>query len=79
MRIAWVMAGLLCAAQARAQDRRPPAPEQQKQAEKPPPLSEQDAELVKELALLERLELLRNLELFEPDPQQKQTKQDTER
>jgi hypothetical protein len=31
----------------------------------PPPLSAEDAALVKELALLERVELLRNLELFE--------------
>ena len=30
------------------------------------PLSKEDAALVRELALLERVELLRNLELFEP-------------
>jgi hypothetical protein len=37
----------------------------------PPPvdtqLSMEDEELVKELALLERMELVKNLELFEPD------------
>jgi hypothetical protein len=31
----------------------------------PPPLSKEDAALVKEMVLLERVELLRNLELFE--------------
>jgi hypothetical protein len=33
---------------------------------RPPPLSDEDAALVRELALLERVELLKNLELFEP-------------
>lgn len=33
----------------------------------PPPLSPEDRELVKQLALLERVELLQNLELFEDD------------
>ena len=37
---------------------------------KPPPLSAEDAELIKEMALLEKLELVKNLELFEEDPQQ---------
>ena len=32
-----------------------------------PPLSKEDAELVKELALLERLELVKNLDLFEQE------------
>jgi hypothetical protein len=31
------------------------------------PLSKEDAELVKELALLEKMELVKNLELFEKD------------
>jgi len=35
----------------------------------PPPLSTDDAELVKDLALLEQLDLLKNLELFE-EPEQ---------
>ncbi len=37
------------------------------------PLSPEDAALVRELALLERVELLRNLELFEPSKQPRQT------
>ena len=32
------------------------------------PLSEEDAQLVRQLALLENVELLRNLDLFEPNP-----------
>lgn len=40
----------------------PPAPEQRK------PLSQEDAEVVKQLAQLEQLELLRNLELFDAQP-----------
>jgi hypothetical protein len=31
------------------------------------PLSKEDAELVKELALLEKMDLVKNLELFEKD------------
>ena len=64
--VAGTLAALVCAGAARAQDRRderPPPPQQQEQ----PPLSKEDAELVKELALLEKLDLVRNLELFEED------------
>jgi hypothetical protein len=49
----------LVASGAFAQERPPPPPE--------PPLSREDAELVKELALLEKMELVKNLELFEKD------------
>jgi len=47
----------------------PPAAEQGK------PLSQEDAEVVKQLAQLEQLELLRNLELFDPQPGDGQTNQ----
>src|SRR5207245_743383 len=43
--------------------RRPPPPAQQGK-----PLSDEDAEVVKQLALLEQVDLLRNLDLFEPSP-----------
>jgi hypothetical protein len=54
----WLMAILLCAEVA------PPAPAPPPPA---PPLSKEDAELVKELALLEKMDLVKNLELFEKD------------
>ena len=62
-----LFAALLCAGAARAQDPRsepqqPPAPAQQQAR---PPLSKEDAELIKQLALLEKLELVKNLDLFE--------------
>lgn len=50
-----LLAALLFAGAARAQDPRRP-------------LSGEDAELVKELALLEKLDLVKNLELFEKEP-----------
>ena len=66
--VAGTLAALVCAGAARAQDRRgerpPPPPQEQ---EEQPPLSKEDAELVKELALLEKLDLVRNLELFQED------------
>ncbi len=69
---ALLIAGLLCSA-VRAQDRAVPRPpkEQKTEAQKPP-LSREDAELVKQLAVLEQLELLRNLDLFEQDKDAKQ-------
>ena len=69
----WLIAALI----AQAPQPSPPQPQQAK-AEKPP-LSEEDRELVKELALLEQMELVKNLELFEaekdqpkPEPPQRQ-------
>ena len=60
MRAGMLIAALLCATPALAQEtKEPPPPDTQ--------LSKEDEELVKELALLERLELVKNLELFEPD------------
>lgn len=73
-------AALLFALPSRAQNRganapRPPAGREDHEL---PPLSKEDAELVKELALLEQLDLVRNLELFQPDkdePPQQQRQQ----
>jgi len=64
---------LLLAGGARAQDqsRHAQDPSPQKQQPAPPRaaplLSHEDAELVKELAVLEQMELLKNLELFEKE------------
>ena len=68
MRIALFIAALLCASPVLAQEPPQPPPEQEKQ------LSREDEELVKELALLERMELVRNLELFEPDSKDEEAK-----
>jgi hypothetical protein len=57
MRRAWlVLAALLCAHAARPDDGGTRAP-----------LSEEDQELVEELALVEQLDLVTNLDLFEED------------
>ncbi|TMA28200.1 MAG: hypothetical protein E6J78_07450 [Deltaproteobacteria bacterium] len=61
-RRALIIAALLCAVSARAQDAG-----QQKAREDRSMLSKEDEEIVKELALLERMELVKNLELFEAD------------
>jgi len=57
------------ASPARAQEKAAPPPRTDR---KPPPrgapLSPEDAEVVRQLALLEQVELLRNLELFEGRP-----------
>ena len=49
----------------------PKPPSTSTSTEKPPqaqkPLSDEDREIVKQMALLERLELVKNLELFEPE------------
>jgi hypothetical protein len=60
---------LLFAAGARAQERpKPaPAPQQGDGGAGGHPLSVEDLELLKELPLLERMELLRNLDHFEPE------------
>jgi hypothetical protein len=71
--ICTLLAALVLAGAARAQDRRTEPPTQQRQPAPPPqqkqqaPLSQEDAELVKELALLEEMDLVKNLELFQPD------------
>ena len=43
-----------------------PPPDQQPPPEQPPPLPDPDAELVEHLDEIEKLELLLNLEFFEP-------------
>ena len=50
----------------------PPTDRQQARAEREKPLSQEDRELVKELALLEQMELVKNLELFEGEKDEKQ-------
>ena len=62
-----LVAAVLAAATARADDKTPPPPPPPVQAKQPPPLSREDEEMLKELALLERLDLVKNLELFEQD------------
>ena len=62
----WLIAALI----AQAPQPSPPPQLQQAKAEKAP-LSEEDRALVKELALLEQMELVKNLELFEGEQDQK--------
>jgi hypothetical protein len=65
VRVAVVIAGLICAA-ADAQERaEPPPAADRSDAGTDRTLSSEDAELLKDLAVLERMELLRNLDLFE--------------
>ena len=64
--LAAALCGLLQAARAE-EPRRPPAQAEQ-QPQQGKPLSAEDAEVVRQLALLEQLELLRNLDLFDPQP-----------
>ena len=75
MRAAWLLLALVCGSAARAQERDagPPPPERAEAA--PKPLSQEDADLLKDLPLLERLELLRNLDLFEDEGEAKQAKE----
>jgi len=65
-----LLAAALCAlapiASADEPRRGPPPAEQQPRQEKR--LSDEDAEVVRQLALLEQVDLLRNLDLFEPPP-----------
>lgn len=65
-RAALLLAAALCAfpkAVRPDEPRHPPPPLEQGK-----PLSAEDAEVVKQLALLEQVDLLRNLDLFEPPP-----------
>ena len=72
VRVVGVIAVVLAAAAAHAQERPQPSRVQQLDGGAAPvPLSNEDAELVKELAVVERLELLRNLELFEQEKEAK--------
>jgi hypothetical protein len=63
--LAAALCGLLRAARADEPRHPPPPAEQQQQAK---PLSTEDAEVVRQLALLEQVDLLRNLDLFDPKP-----------
>jgi hypothetical protein len=51
------------------------APPDQQQAQQGKPLSDEDAEIVRQLALLEQVDLLRNLDLFEPKSDDAQARQ----
>jgi hypothetical protein len=69
-RAALLVAAALCAlprALHPDEPRRAPPPAQQGK-----PLSAEDAEVVKQLALLEQVDLLRNLDLFETPPSSEQ-------
>jgi hypothetical protein len=75
VRAAWLLVALACGSAARAQERDAgPGPPQRGETA-PKPLSKEDEDLLKELPLLERLELLRNLELFEADQEARQAKE----
>jgi hypothetical protein len=71
-----LLAAALCAlapiASADEPRRAPPPPQQARQEKR---LSDEDAEVVRQLALLEQVDLLRNLDLFEPPPPPAQAKQ----
>jgi len=70
VRVAVVIAGLLCAtAQAQRNTQPPPALDRSDAGPPDRALSREDAELIKDLAVLERLDLLRNLDLF-ADPKE---------
>jgi hypothetical protein len=75
VRVAWVLVALVCGSAARAQERDAGQEPPPRGEAAPKPLSKEDADLVKDLRLLERLELLRNLELFEEDGEAKQAKE----
>ena len=65
-RVPLLLAAALCALPRIAsadEARRAPPPAQQGK-----PLSDEDAEVVRQLALLEQVDLVRNLDLFEPKP-----------
>ena len=69
MRSALLILLLVWAPALHAQEQGRPAPQPKPPAAKPPPpLSPEDAEVARELALLEKLEMLKTLDLFEPDP-----------
>jgi len=69
-RASLLLAAALCGPlqAARADEPRRPPPQAGEQPQQGKPLSAEDAEVVRQLALLEQVELLRNLDLFEPQP-----------
>jgi hypothetical protein len=72
-----LLAAALCALApiASADEPRPAPPPADHQARQETRLSDEDAEVVRQLALLEQVDLLRNLDLFEPQPPPAQAKQ----
>ena len=71
VRVVWFIAIVLAAAAAQERSQPPELRQQPDGGAATVPLSNEDAELVKELALIERFELLRNLELFEEQKEAK--------
>jgi len=71
VRVVWSIAIVLAAAAAQERSQPPEVRQQPDGGAATVPLSNEDAELVKELAVVERLELLRNLELFEEQKEAK--------
>jgi hypothetical protein len=71
VRVVWSIAIVLAAAAAQERSQPPEVRQQPDGGAATVPLSNEDAELVKELAVIERLELLRNLELFEEQKEAK--------
>jgi hypothetical protein len=70
----WLIAALIAQAppSTAGEQRSPPPGEEVNAVHHPkPPLSDEDRALVKQLALLEQMELVKNLELFEGDKQDK--------
>ena len=66
LRVAVVIVGLLySSAQAQQRTEPPPATDRSDAGSTDRTLSKEDAELLNDLAVLERMELLKNLELFE--------------
>jgi len=64
-----LLAAALCALPRLASaDETPRPPQAEQQAQQAKPLSDEDAEIVRQLALLEQVDLVRNLDLFEPQP-----------
>lgn len=64
-----LLAAALCALPRLASaDETPQPPQTEQQSQQAKPLSDEDAEIVRQLALLEQVDLVRNLDLFEPQP-----------
>ena len=76
LRVAVVIAGLLYrSAQAQQRMEPPPATDRSDAGSTDRTLSKEDAELLNDLAVLERMELLKNLELFEEPKQPEKSDQ----
>jgi hypothetical protein len=71
VRMVWFVAIVLAAATAQERSQPPGVKQRPDGGAAAVPLSNEDAELVKELAVIERLELLRNLELFEREKEER--------